>query len=195
MAACGLHTGNGRQGGIMTRQRLQEPPDDAVIALHVDPDQRPPFLVDGLSVGGVDAFSEQRRRIREKNSGPDPVGPERNERKMAIAAGLPAARPVSAADGARALQSTPETRIQQTTTGIRWEVISPAEFDQMPAYGGQDLAPILEALARGEADRLTVQDSGRSAMTSRLRKYARGRGMELQIRRGLGCVCAKVVQA
>jgi hypothetical protein len=74
-------------------------------------------------------------------------------------------------------------------------VISPAEFDQMPAYGGQDLAPILEALARGEADRLTVQDSGRSAMTSRLRKYARGRGMELQIRRGLGCVCAKVVQA
>jgi hypothetical protein len=90
----------------MTRQRLQEPSDDAVIALHVDPDQRPPFLVDGLSVGGVDAFSEQRRRIREKNSGPDPVGPERNERKMAIAAGLPAARPVSAADGARALQST-----------------------------------------------------------------------------------------
>jgi hypothetical protein len=68
-------------------------------------------------------------------------------------------------------------------------------FDQMPAYGGQDLAPILDALARGEADRLTVQDSGRAALTSRLRKYARGRGMELQIRRGPGCVCARVVQS
>jgi hypothetical protein len=179
----------------MTRQRLQEAPDDAVIALHVDPDQRSAIAVDGLVINGADAFAEQRRRIREKNSGPDPVGPERNERTMAIAAGLPAARPVSAADGARALQSTPETRIQQTTTGIRWEVISPAEFDQMPAYGGQDLAPILDALARGEAVRLAVQDSGRSAMTSRLRKYARGRGMELQIRRGTGCVCAKAVQA
>jgi hypothetical protein len=179
----------------MTRQRLQEAPDDAVIALHVDPDQRSAIAVDGLVINGADAFAEQRRRIREKNSGPDPIGPERSERTMAIAAGLPAARPVSAADGARETPSTPRPVAQQTTTGIRWEVISPAEFDRMPAYGGQDLAPILDALARGEAVRLTVQDSGRSAMTSRLRKYARGRGMELQIRRGLGCVCAKVVQA
>jgi hypothetical protein len=178
----------------MTRQRLQEPPDDAMILLHADPDDRAGVL-DGLAVDGVDMFAEQRRRIREKNSGPDPVGPERRTRTVALAPGLPPARPVSAADGARALQSTPEARVQQTTTGIRWEVISPAEFDRLPAYGGQDLAPILEALARGEAVRLTVQDSGRSAMTSRLRKYARGRGMELQIRRGPGCVCARVVQS
>jgi hypothetical protein len=178
----------------VTRQRPQEAPDDAVIMRHVDPDQRSTIAVDGLVVGGRDEFAALRKQIRERNSGPDPVGPERRESRMAIAAGLPAARPVSAADDARALQSTPETRIQQTTTGIRWEVISPAEFDRMPAYGGQDLAPILDALARGEAVRLTVADTQRSAMTSRLRKYARSRGMELQIRRGPGCVCARVVQ-